>query len=42
MRRDFDLTTVYAISRRGALQSPEQRDFVELVKTVLGRTGRTG
>jgi DNA-binding transcriptional LysR family regulator len=37
MRRDFDLTTVYAAWRRGALQSPEQRDFVETVKTVLGQ-----
>jgi DNA-binding transcriptional LysR family regulator len=41
MRRDFDLTTVYAMSRRGALASPEQRDFVELLKTVLGQPGRT-
>jgi DNA-binding transcriptional LysR family regulator len=37
MRRDFDLITVYAVWRRGALQSPEQRDFVEQVKTVLGQ-----
>ncbi len=37
MRRDFDLVTVYATWRRGALQSPEQRDFVEQVKTVLGQ-----
>ena len=35
--RDFDLVTVYATWRRGALQSPEQRDFVEQVKTVLGQ-----
>jgi DNA-binding transcriptional LysR family regulator len=37
MRRDFDLITVYAVWRRGALQSPEQRDFVDQVKTVLGQ-----
>jgi DNA-binding transcriptional LysR family regulator len=37
MRRDFELTTVYAVSRRGALPSPEQRDFVEQLKTVLGQ-----
>jgi DNA-binding transcriptional LysR family regulator len=37
MRRDFDLISVYAVSRRGALQPPEQRDFVEQIKTVLGR-----
>jgi DNA-binding transcriptional LysR family regulator len=37
MRRDFDPITVYAAWKRGALQSPEQRDFVEQVKTVLGQ-----
>jgi DNA-binding transcriptional LysR family regulator len=37
LRRDFDLITVYAVWRRGALQSPEQRDFVDQVKTVLGQ-----
>jgi DNA-binding transcriptional LysR family regulator len=41
MTRDFDLTTVYAAWRRGALQSPEQRDFVEEVKTVLGQPPRS-
>jgi DNA-binding transcriptional LysR family regulator len=40
MRRDFALTTVYAAWRRGALQSPEQRDFVEQVKTVLRQPRR--
>jgi hypothetical protein len=41
MTRDFDLTTVYAAWRRGALESPEQRDFVEQVKTVLGQPPRS-
>jgi DNA-binding transcriptional LysR family regulator len=37
MTRDFGLTTVYAVWRRGRLQSPEQRDFVDQVKAVLGQ-----